>query len=228
MTVAATYSWDPTATAVVRQALRMAGLLGLGDEPTPAEVAAGAEMLNTRLKAWQAAQRLLSHVDKEEELTLVSGTAAYTITDDTIDVELPAMAVSATDSDVEYQVDRMTLDEYVALSNKSQAGIPNLILVERLKGSVQLTLYPVPDGNVTKLKYTRRRLIRDMTSASTVDLAARHIRAVILMVAIDMAESFNKSDDKIARLESRLANAMAEVKRDSQEKGNLHMRMGRW
>lgn len=227
MTVSTSYSYNPDLTAIVKQAMRLAGLLSPDDSPSASEVQMGAELLNSGLKQWQVAERFLRQVDKSVSQTLTAGTASYTITSDTMDIEFPAVVTLTSSPTTEYTIERMTLDEYVRITNKAQTGIPSRMLVER-KESVILTLWPTPDAQVTTLKYTRSRLIRDMEPGTTVDVQQRYLRAVVLMLAVDLAETFNKGDDKVARLERRFEVAKQDIHRDNAERGDVQFTLGGW
>lgn len=227
MAVSSNYSYNPDLEAIVKQAMRLAGLLSPDDSPSATEVQAGAELLNSGLKNWQTAERLLRNVEKSVEQTLTAGTASYTISNDTMDVEFPAAVTLTSSSTTEYPVERMTLDQYVRITNKAQQGVPTRLLVER-GPSVTLTLWPTPDATVSKLRYTRSRLVRDLDAGTTADVQQRYVRAVILMLAVDLAETFNKGDDKIARLERRFEAAKAAIHRDNAERGDVHFRLGGW
>jgi hypothetical protein len=227
MTVSALYAWNPDGTAIVRQGMRLAGVLAHDAEPSSTDVQAGLEIVNGLLKAWQAGDRLLRNVEKNVTQTLTSGTASYSITDDTMDVEFPATIVLASSTTTENVVERMTLDEYTAISNKSQTGVPTRLLVERA-ATVILTLWPVPDATVSSLKYTRARLVRDMTSTTTLDVQQRYVRTVILGLAVELAEMSNKGDDKIMRLERRYDLAKQDLTADNSERGDVTFAMGRW
>ncbi len=218
MTISTTYSANPDLEGLAKLAYRTAGLLGPFEDPAAEEVQAFADWINVELKEWQAAGRLLRQVERVTT-TLTAGTATVTLDADTIDIEFPAF-VTLTSGDTDYEVDRMTLDEYMRISNKTQTGVPTRALVER-KDTVVMTLDPVPNATVTSITYVRARLIRDLTAGTTADVHQRVLKAVILAGAVYLAESAGKSADKIDRLERRAEAAKATMLKDNAERGGF-------
>lgn len=222
MTVATTYEWNPDLASIAKTAMRTAGVLGPYEEPSGEEQQMCGEWLNAELKSWQTAGRLLRQIERVTT-TLTPGTATVPVAADTIDVEFPAL-VTPTSGTATYQVRRMTLDEYMAISNKTEQGYPSRALIER-KDTVVMTLWPVPDANVASVTYTRARLIRDLTAGTTGDLQQRHLKTLILQLAVWLAESGGKSGDKIERLEKRAGSAMSALTADNTEKGDIRFRL---
>jgi len=219
MAISSSYSYNPDLTSLAKLSMRTAGVLGDYEDPTGEEVQSFADWLNAELKEWQAAGRLLRQVERVTK-TLTAGTATVTVDADTIDVEFPAYVTLTSSSTSTYEVDRMTLDEYMRISNKTQQGIPTRALVER-KDSVVMTLHPVPDSTVSSITYVRAKLIRDLASGTTADVNQRVIKAVVLAGAVWLAEKAGKSADKIDRLERRAEQAKQTMFKDNTERGGF-------
>lgn len=223
MAVGTSYSFNLTLEELIANGARLAGVLGAGDTISGAEVTMGGHFLNMLMKEWQAAARLLRQVERVTK-TLTSGTATVTVDADTIDIEFPAYITPATGSQT-YEVDRMTLDEYMRLPNKSEQGIPEMALVER-KDTVVMTLWPVPDATVTSITYARVKLIRDIAAGENPDVHQRYLAALTWGIAWMFAEHYGKDDAKIARLEAKYSAAQRVVFRDNVERGHVKFRLG--
>jgi hypothetical protein len=218
MTISANYTFDLDLAGLARVILRAAGVLGPYDDPSPEEISEVSDLINIELKEWQAGARLLRQVERVTK-TLTAGTATVTVDADTIDIEFPAY-ITLTTGNGNYLVRRMTLDEYMRVSDKTVQGVPSRALIER-KDTVVMTLDPIPDSTVASITYARVKLIRDIANGATADLQQRHLKALIATIAAQVAESRGKSADKIARLEARAANAKAVLAADSSEKGSF-------
>lgn len=218
MAVSSNTSWNLTYEEIIQQAMQRAGVLAAGQQPSGDEKIMGGAWLNAGLKEWQAAGRLLRQVERTTT-TLTSGTAAYTLASTTIDVEFPIMVVNATSGN-ESIVERMTLAQYMEITDKTQTGTPTRALIER-QASTVLTLWPVPDTTVTTLKYARVKIMPDMDAGTNPDVFPRMLKAVVAMLALDFAEHFGKSADKIERLERRFETAKREVFRENAERGDV-------
>jgi len=216
--VSSSYSFNPDLAGLAKVILRTAGVLGPFDEPEAAEVQEVADFINVELKYWQAGARMLRQVERQTK-TLTAGTATVTVDADTIDIEFPAY-ITLTTGDSNYVVKRMTLDEYMRISDKTIQGVPSRALVER-KDTVVMTLDPIPDSTVQSITYARVRLIRDLAAGTTADLNQRYLKALVMAVAVHVAEARGKSADKVERLERRAEQAKLALSRDNAERGSF-------
>jgi hypothetical protein len=92
---------------------------------------------------------------------LVDGTATYDVDASTIMILDAYIVVNGVDR-VIMPVSRT---DYSSYPNKTQQGMPTIFWFNRLIAPT-VTLWPVPDGNQTSLKYYRVRRIQDAAVAS--------------------------------------------------------------
>ena len=90
------------------------------------------------------------------------GTTEYTLDYDLVDI----INANILDGSTEYSMTRLGLNDYAAISNKTQQSRPTQFYLQRLNTPV-IKIYPAPDKAYT-LRYYRMRKIQDIT-ASTVD-----------------------------------------------------------
>lgn len=217
MTLSASSAWDLTAEEIITRALQLAGVLGAGAAPQAGEYDMGYSLLNGILHEWQAAAKIL-RCQERTTLALVAGQAAYVLPADTVDVEFPAAVVVG---GIDYAiVERLTLQQYTVITNKTMSGISSRILVER-QAAITITLYPVPNASCVTLKYTRQRLVKDVEAGKNVELHGRALLALVRGLACDFAEHYGKSDGKIARLEGRYREARQTLFSDNIERGDV-------
>ena len=82
-------------------------------------------------------------------LSLSAGTATYTMPSDTIDVIEHTIRTGTGTSQLDTNVNRISVSTFAQKSNKNTQGKPTQIFVQRLAGSTTVTLHPVPDTTYT-------------------------------------------------------------------------------
>jgi len=98
-----------------------------------------------------------------KDVSVSQGTVEYTLDYDLVDI----INANIVDSDgTEYSMTRLGLNDYAAISNKTQQSRPTQFYLQRLSTPV-IKIYPAPDQAYT-LRYYRMRKIQDIT-ASTVN-----------------------------------------------------------
>ena len=117
---------------------------------------------------------------------LVQGQATYSV---------DANTVTMLDAYIAYQspeIDRIIMPvsrtEYASYPNKTQQGFPTVFWFDRLL-SPTVTLWPVPDGNETSLKYYRVIRIQDadMNGTQQVDIPPIWLEAMVYGLAERLA-----------------------------------------
>lgn len=119
-------------------------------------------------------------------VALSAGTATYNV---------DANTVVMLDAYIEYgnpPIDRIILPvsrtEYASYPNKAQSGFPTTFWFDRLL-SPTVTLWPVPDGNQTSLKYYKVNRIQDanMNGTQEVDIPPIWLEAMVFGLAARLA-----------------------------------------
>lgn len=174
-----------TAYEIVAAAGRRARLLREGQGPDAAMFEEGRRHLSRMLKTWTMDGANLWR-DGEQTIDLVSGTSTYTLSPRAMKVRNVRL--------VEGGVERMPLgrwarDDYDLLPQKTQAGRPTVYVVDRLRASVQLILWPVPNNSTWDIKVGFERVIEDVTSAAEeIDAPQEWFDAVIDNLAVRMGD----------------------------------------
>ena len=92
-------------------------------------------------------------------LSLTSGTATYAMPTDTIDLIEHQIRTGTGTSQVDTNLDRISVSTYAQQSSKNTQGRPSQIFVDRQATAVNVTLWPVPDDSTYTLSYWSIRLI---------------------------------------------------------------------
>tara|TARA_R100000458_G_C8253689_1_gene230125 strand:- start:343 stop:1020 length:678 start_codon:yes stop_codon:yes gene_type:complete len=131
--------------------------------------------LNLLTLEWQNRGLNLWTID-DETLSISSGTATYTLATDTIDIIEHQIRTGTGTSQVDTNLERISVSTYAKQSAKNSTGKPSQIFVERQAGQVKVTLWPVPDDTYT-LFYYRLKGIDGLSSGitGTADMPPRFV-----------------------------------------------------
>ena len=77
---------------------------------------------------------------------LTAGTATYTLPTDTIDIIEHQLRTGTGTSQVDTNLERVSVSTYAQQSNKNTQGRPTQIYVQRLATETKVTVWPVPDA----------------------------------------------------------------------------------
>lgn len=229
MTVSANSALDYQRDQLIRMSYQLTGLLQAGREPTAEDLSMASDFLNLELMALQAEGVILRTIERAT-LTLVAGTAEYTLPSDTIDVQLgpnDQFGSIIPTSGGETLVMSMTRAEYLDLSDKSSSttGRPTRAYLEK-QAAVTVTLWPVPDASAESLRYSRVRLLRDAdTGAVTLDLARRWLKCVTYSTAVHLGRAKSISSEAIKGLEIQAEKLKKACLADDNQRGKIRFRI---
>ena len=153
--------------------------------------------LNIMLLEWQNRGLNLFTID-EGTLAIAAGTATYTMPTDTIDVIEHNIRTGTGTSQVDTALERISVSNYAAQSNKNTTGRPSQIYVQRLAAETKVTLWPVPDNAYT-LSFFRLKGIDGLASGvgATAAIPPRFIPCLVAGLAYQIAM---KKPEAIARV----------------------------
>ena len=169
MSTSGTYNYNPGLGELTLYAYNLIGIRNtsvLQEHMEAARMAA-----NMMLSRWANQGVNLWAVDLVT-VPLVKGTSTYSVDSNTV-VMLDTYIETVNGSGP--PIDRLILPisrtEYASYPNKTQQGFPTTYWFDRLL-SPSVTLWPVPDGTTTSLKYYRVRQIQDanLTSNQNVEI----------------------------------------------------------
>lgn len=144
---------------------------------------------------------------EEGGVTLVAGTATYTLPSDTIDLLEHTLR---TDSGETNQTDtalyRMSVSTYSQITNKLTQGKPTQIYIDRLRDAPTVTLWPIPSStyNGDFVRYFRLRRVEDTggKSSNTADIPARFLPCMVAGLAYHIAMKRPEAAPRIQMLKS--------------------------
>ncbi len=222
MAVSANSSFQLNRNDLIRRAFQLSGVMSAEHTPEANDIAMASDFLNLELDSLQAHGVILRSVSIAT-LSLSASTASYTLPSTVLDV-LPNATVKAGASvDTETPVQSIGLDRYMAISDKTSAGTPSVMYLER-GSSFVVKLWPVPSTAMT-LQYKRVVFLADSDSAEVdTDLGRHWHKGIVYALAAMVAESKNQAASKI----NSLAETAERLKRRSlnheQEHGQAQFR----
>ncbi len=138
-----------TAAWIIRSAMRNAGYLARGQEPTSEDYGEHLARLNEMVNLWQT-QGLKLFFLEDISVTLVAGTALYTFgAAGTTVMDKPLRVIEAYYSDangIRRPLHPMSWSEYVRLSQVTQQGALNSYFVDKQTSLLKVFFWLVPDA----------------------------------------------------------------------------------
>ena len=156
--------------------------------------------LNIMLLEWQNRGLNLFTID-EGTLSLSSGTATYTMPVDTIDVIEHNIRTGSGTNQIDTALERISVSNYAAQSNKNTRGRPSQIYVQRLATETKVTVWPVPD-EVYTLAYFRLKGIDGLSTGigTTAAIPPRFIPCLVAGLAYQIAMKKPESATRVVPL----------------------------
>ena len=153
------------------------------------------EWANRGLHYWEVANN---------DITLVSGQATYTMFRSTADGTSDATAVYGVDdvleavyrnsSSVDFPLTKINRSAYQGLSNKTQTGVPTQYFVQRFIDKVTITLYLTPGSSEAgnKLNYYYVKRIQDAGNyTNEADVPYRFVPCMVAGLAYYLSQKIN-------------------------------------
>jgi hypothetical protein len=151
--------------------------------------------MNLLFADW-ANRGLNSWTIEQSTQALVAGTAEYTLGSDTIDI----LSAVIRRSDVDYSIERLSRDDYLAVPNKTTQGRPSQWFLDRQIAPV-LKLWPVPENSTDVVVFDRLVRMDDAdTAQNTVEMPFRFYPCLAAGLAYYIA--IKKAPDRVQLLKA--------------------------
>lgn len=137
-------------------------------------------------------------------IPLTAGVATYTMPSGTIDIIEHQLRTGTGTSQTDTFVERISVSTYAQQTNKNTTGRPTQIFVRRLATSTEITLWPVPDDNMSyTLMYYRLKYIDGLSSGIGGDVTTippRFVPALVSGLAYYIASKKPRSQAMVPML----------------------------
>lgn len=151
--------------------------------------------MNLLFADW-ANRGLNSWTIEQSTQALTAGTSTYTLGTDTIDI----LSAVIRRSDVDYNIERLSRDDYLAIPNKTTQGRPSQWFLDRQIAPV-LKLWPVPENSTDVVVFDRLVRMDDAdTAQNTVEMPFRFYPCLAAGLAYYIA--IKKAPDRVQLLKA--------------------------
>lgn len=204
-----------TAADIIRDALKLLGVLAAGESLSAADQEDGLRQLNLLLGTW-ANERLLVHGTRRATHTLTPSLSPHTIGATgtfatSRPVQIDGAGIIAAGQTGETPLDLLTDAQYQAIGNKAQTdAAPSMLWTEKTHPNMKLWLWPVPTTAATLVLYTLSR-ISEFTASDTVSLPDGYENALAHALALQVAPIFGIEPG--GQLQTNASNALASIQR---------------
>jgi hypothetical protein len=208
MSTSGTYNFSMDIDEVIQEAMEM-----IGGEPTLGlEPRSARRSINLLLSDWQNRDIMLWTAETST-ITVSASVTTYALSSSSIDV-LEAV-ISRDDNDI--QLERISMQEYLKIPNKKQAGKSTQYAVRHERDNPEIYVWPLPENSTDKIKVELIRYMQDVdkSAVQTPDISRRFLPCLTAGVAYYMSMKRPNVDmNRIAMIkteyEERLARALTE------------------
>lgn len=167
MATSGTYSFSMDIDEVIQEAMEMiGGEATLGEEPRSAR-----RSINLLLQDWQNRGIQLWTIGTTA-VTVTTSTTSYDLGTENIDV----LEAVVNRSNIDLQLERISMEEYLKVPRKGQTGRPTQFAVRRERDKSVVFLWPVPENSTDVVKFETVKYIQDVTrSNQNADVSRRFL-----------------------------------------------------
>lgn len=174
--------------------------------------------MNLMMIEWQNRGINLWTID-EGVVSLVAGTATYTLPADTIDLIEHNIRTGSGSTQQDLTITRISVSTYATIPAKNVQGRPIQVWIERLRDAPRITVWPVPDSNAYTFKYWRLRRIQDAGSGvETADMNFRFLPCLVSGLAFHIAMKVPELADRVPMLKADYEEQFALAAAEDREK----------
>ena len=191
MTVSGSKNFELDVTEYIEEAFERCGR----EVRTGYDIKTAKRSMNLLFADW-ANRGLNSWTIEQSTQALTAGTANYTLNADTIDI----LSAAVRRDNVDYNIQRLSRDDYLGVPNKTTQGRPSQWFLDRLISPV-LKLWPVPENSTDVIVFDRLVRMDDAdTAQNTVEMPFRFYPCLAAGLAYYIA--IKKAPDRVSLLKA--------------------------
>lgn len=213
---------------MITRAMRLAGVIGKGEQPDDDEAADGLEALQGMLESWSI-ERLFVYYIVQEALSLVAGTQTYTMgsggdLNTTRPTKIDDSCFTRSNS-VDFPLPLIDKAAWDAIPYKTvQSNVPMWLFVDMQYPLVRLNVYPVPSTAATAYIQSWKQLQAFTALTDVLALPPGYKRAIEYSLAEEFGPEFGV---EVPKSVSRIAvKARANLKRLNTPMGVMQTEVG--
>lgn len=164
---------------------------------------------------------------EQGSITLVPGTATYTLPADTVDLleHVIRTGAGSASTQADLTITRISVSTYATLPNKLQQARPIQVWIQRLQPAPTITLWPVPDASQTyTFVYWRMKRIDDAGGGvNTMAVPFRFIPCMVAGLAYYLALKVPGGLERVGMLKQQYDEAWELAAQEDHEKSALRL-----
>lgn len=233
-----TTTFSVTRDDIITACLKECGALEAGGTLNTADATDAGFALNILLKGW-IRRGLPMWKLKEYLVPTVTSNATYQIgptaggpgavvTDRPLRLYNPFMAQTVNGVRQDIPIASLSQQEYLQYGIKSQPGLPNALWFQSLIPNATITLYPVPNDNLSTVHFWGQVPLSDVNVGTDVlDFPSEMYQALKWQLCAEIAGPYVSSDAKLARIEKKAEQFFEEMIDWGQEQCSIYFGMDR-
>jgi hypothetical protein len=217
MATSGTYTFSMDVDEVIQEAMEMVG----GEQTLGEELRSARRSINLILQDWQNRGIQLWTIDTTT-VSVTTSVETYTLGAENIDV----LEAVVNRSNIDLQLERITMEEYLKIPRKGQTGRPTQYAVRRERDQSKVYLWPMPENNTDTIKFETVRYMQDISkSAQTPDISRRFLPCLTAGTAYFMSmKRPGVEAGRIAMLKQEYEERLARAQEEDRERSNLVIR----
>lgn len=179
---------------LINGSLRLIEELGAGETASAESAADGLTALVAMLGSWSI-QGDLVYTETTENFTLTANDGSYTLgpTGDLVTTRpTRIIAVTVNDGSNDYPLERYSIDQWAAISDKTDTGTPEVFYIDGNSPNSTLKLFPVPSAAYTLTLYSEKPLTEYSAIGDTLTVPPGYERAFRYNLACEIAPEYGK------------------------------------
>ena len=213
-----TYNFSMDIDEVIQEATEM-----IGGEPTlGSEPKSARRSINLLLQDWQNRDIMLWTAETST-FTVSISTTTYSLASSSIDV----LEAVVNRDNVDIQLERISMQEFLKIPNKKQAGRPTQYAVRHERDNPVVYLWPLPENSTDQVKVELIRYMQDVdkSAVQTPDVSRRFLPCLTAGVAYYMSMKRPNVDmQRIAMIKTEYEERLLRALEEDRERVSLLIR----
>lgn len=216
-----------TALDIIKRAMRLIGVISIGETPTDEEAADALTSLNGMMASLGNSPQMI-FARTNQQLSLVANTASYTVgpsgglvTTRPVEVLQSSKIIY---QGVTYPLVKWTLQDYQQITVPTTSGIPTGFYAQMDMPDIRLTFWPVPSVSMVFDMWSDKQITEFATLTQQLSMPPGYDRALATMLAVEIAPEYEREPSpNLMRL---CAQSRRMLKRTNAEVPRLQMPYG--
>lgn len=215
MATSGTTSFNPNIIELLEEAFERAGL----EMRSGYDLKTGIRSFNFMMAEW-ANRGLNLWTISEGTTPLASGDNTADISN-VVDVIEYALRTGTGAAQTDYRLERISVAQWAAITNKNLQGRPTQIYVERLTDTTRVSVWPVPSADYTLAYWALSRIDDAGAGTNTADMPYRFIPALVAGLAYHIATKKQEAMQRVPFLKQAYEEQFALAAEEDRDRASI-------